>query len=177
MFWTPRKSLLPLPSLWLPRQFASPGGYPCCCAKCVWCSGKTPSSFSVTFSGIANGINCNSCDDLNDTYILSRGPVYVPNDCEYHYAHSYTCSGNCTGAEAINYILLDIRARDVTSVGVAVVVHVNKHYASDSFAFLKHYPSNPRSLDCELDGVSIPFWFGGSYCCDGSSATCHVTAL
>ena len=83
MLLLPRKSILPLPSLWLPRQFASPGGYPCCCGgDCRWCnSGKAPRSLQLTMSGIVDVAppwgSCTECGELNDIFNLSYYGEYL----------------------------------------------------------------------------------------------------
>lgn len=68
---------------WLPQLLAvcffgvAMAGYPCCCKKCNCCAASTlgtraKRTYTVTFTGVANG-DCVDCDDWNTTAFIVTG--------------------------------------------------------------------------------------------------------
>ncbi|MCK4415503.1 MAG: hypothetical protein KAY32_18350, partial [Candidatus Eisenbacteria sp.] len=82
MIWTPRKSLLRTPWLWLPKPlaFAAPGGYPCCCEKPVCAEpqggcidNESSWRFQLDIAGIVQGTcleQYGDCTELNGSFVL-----------------------------------------------------------------------------------------------------------
>lgn len=176
MLWTPRKSLLQTPWLWVPKPlgFASPGGYPCCCptSVCRWCNNSIPNQVEVVISGVLNR-SCGTCTNVNGTFVLDYyGEVLATPG-----GSAWMCEWFYTLPSAIcpyNYLMFTI------SSGVYdLILCENKPWtgAGDWQAYFRLNTSQP--FDCENIDDDLPsVWTSHDmFECESTHGTCHVTAL
>jgi len=133
----------------------------CCCAggPCSSCSSGMMPSFLVTIAGIAEG-SCGSCSYFNNPFVLEQWT----NEC----ALDYAVSPAVCGIDEIRLLL---------SAGPQY--HLAVELRASNFPILRFMKNLGSSKpNCEsISGESLPWEYEGSWTCDGSSATCTVSAL
>jgi len=148
-------------------------GYPCCCgAKCYACKvtgeENAPAQFQVAIAGIVVD-ECADCDDLNDTYITTFTGTEYPHVCYWEYQlDNPICGMN----------LLTVRAWWSIPAG-AYALNARLHDLWD-FNFITWHKEYASRIDCmNLNGESLPFLNQIQVIdqCDGSAATCLITAI
>lgn len=129
---------------------------PCCVTPCAICTGSTPGSIQVDIAGIANDV-CGDCTSLDGTYIVT-GPTIVTG-CEWNVSFSTICTAN-----QLNVTLFTTNIR------------ASLRAAATPLDPIVLWNGIPAGYDtCTWTNLSIPFLFDKD--CDGTAATCLLTAL
>lgn len=141
------------------------GVVPCdmCSVPCNFCdSGTTPTQYQIVVSGIVDD-DCVTCSGLNATYILTQGGDVAFGSCTYSYVFP---SAICTSFTAI--------VLSITASSYSVQFRFGGFF---HISFLLGSLANPR--DCsEPNSLDIPFNSNNGFtACDGTGATCLLTAL
>jgi hypothetical protein len=154
-------------SLFVPSPLRMSPGYPCCCQQTVTCNycpdGIAPAQIEVVITGFSNDVDCTGCGVLNDTFILDYSEVA----CIWTYNFTMQCDTvNWPGDTSAQVMCRMDGTKDISvfvNIGTPWYHHFNKQFVSD--------------IQClELDD-DLPYVYDGGAPCDGSSATCHVTAV
>lgn len=135
------------------------GGCPCClfCAHCDP-TNSPHQTVQVVISGVVNA-GCATCSVLNGTYVLTRG--FGASECIWSVTFPTTCIN-------ISIIQLEVAGTashvDITTSGGATRVK----WTSTAAGF----------DDCgNWSSFSLPFATNTGGACDGTAATCLITAL
>ena len=143
----------------------------CCCGQvtCSCCDGGVgPEEFLVTIDGMAEKAEphqCGFCENLNDNYVLAYDGE-AGNGCVW----SGTVAPPVCG---VAWITLYIDCTDQT-----ITVEIGQIGPYTAMRWQKDY--SPNDPDCvNLSNESLPLVYNNSALiyCDGSSATCSITAL
>jgi len=140
------------------------------------CSCGAPDEFALTFAGFVNTVDCDQCETFNDTFVLTKQPPPSPNThCIWQYiSPDPSCGGfDLTWSVLIAAELAGVWSADSNPYSIGVWGGFATSVWTQFF-----YKQYAEAFDCTaLSGVDIPLL--GSYYpfCDGSSATCSITAL
>lgn len=152
----------------------------CCCGgetPCqLTCPGPptVPAEYQIEVSGIGNGQNCDDCDQLNGTFILSFNEQSLnANTCSWfspdmtvcernpvRWEYQIVCSGCPDGSDEVGPLcrnVLSVRAINGTTI---------------------FDPAIPYALPFAGYGeVTLPLWSPNTSLCDGWPASITVTPL
>lgn len=159
----------------------------CCCEEevtgCDGCiSGNAPDQFRVVLANVADGV-CDACEDYNDTYVLDFDSE-IGGMCSWHYGDGdfHPCGDPDDDTEC-HGLTIWLRISD-PGFGTAFIevdiIHQNAGNVTCTDTLFLHFrKSQLGDFDCPaLNNLNIPLfadWSG--VLCDGSVATCVVTAL
>lgn len=178
--WNRRQSGLLTP--WRPLSFASSAPFhfsPCPeCCTCTLCSEETPATWQVVLSSMADG-TCADCDEnFNDTFILTRTHQFftplgaITPKCVWTY--------NLGEKSICTYDYLALWIIPTGPVWTLVVGFISGippgSFETYFFASSPTITTDPSRTDCTtVANASL----GGATDtqCDGTGATCLVTAL
>jgi len=138
-----------------------------CCCLCPGCTSPRPAEWQVTLAGIANDA-CDDCTNLNGIWDVPWQIKYL-GICHWQEQIDSICDGDepCflnivmhPGLLGTPYIQVQLRG------GVL-----------DAYPQIVWTKELSTPLDCEnVSGLSLPLTLD-DHLCDGSSATCNITAL
>lgn len=156
----------------------------CCCDNpCPSCDGSSPDQFQVDLSGIVDGGSCINCSTFNTTWVVTRNAAFsacnaTAQACFWRVGQT-TPNASCTSSCALMVMVSQI------SAGPNFTLRVTAFNCSQGLACgtgsnstSEFEKTDTSALACSTF-ASEAFAFttntGGK--CDGSAATCLVTAL
>lgn len=144
------------------------GWYPCCCKKpaCQYCT-ATPTQLQVVISGVVDQ-DCSDCDSLNGTFTLDQ---VDGNACQWNYDNDSlsTCFTN-------ESYTAEIYLQSGTTYFLWVRYIGDTGGSGGTIEWLENLGTTKP--DCSAwSSQSVSYHTDTISECDGTSATCAVTAL
>lgn len=146
---------------------------PHCSTLCL--AGDGPEYYQAVLTGIANDVDCASCNSYNGTYIVEQGAVFS-NGCAWtHTMASAPCSrsGQPVKQIAVQHSFGTSPNRVISNVEIGSFVSGGSSVLALEW---RKTTSGVLAIDCELVSESIPVQSGSGFC-NLSASTCTVTAL